>query len=56
SPQLSPQKEALEKKRRRKLKLNKVAKESEESTPGTLVQLEDVEEPRDEEMRDDEER
>ncbi|KAH9290886.1 hypothetical protein KI387_035003, partial [Taxus chinensis] len=55
SPRLSPQKEALEEKRRRKLKLDEEAEESEESAPGTPVQLEDMEEPRDEEMKDEEE-
>ncbi|KAH9316806.1 hypothetical protein KI387_044544, partial [Taxus chinensis] len=55
SPQLSPQKEEPEKKRRRKLKLNEEEDESKESAIGTSVQPEDVEEPRDEEMKDEEE-
>lgn len=45
SPRLSPQKEVLEKKRRRKLKLDKEVEESEESASGTPVQPEDMEEP-----------
>ncbi|KAH9325492.1 hypothetical protein KI387_005670 [Taxus chinensis] len=35
SPRLSPQKEALEKKRRRKFKLDEEMEESKESAPGT---------------------
>ncbi|KAH9294242.1 hypothetical protein KI387_040556, partial [Taxus chinensis] len=54
SPQLSPQKEEIEKKRR-KLKLNEEAKESAESVPGTPVQQEDMEVHRDEETKDKEE-
>ncbi|KAH9307542.1 hypothetical protein KI387_035453, partial [Taxus chinensis] len=54
SPGLSPQKETTEWKRR-KLKLNEEAKESEESTLGTPVHPEDLEEPKDEDMKDGEE-
>ncbi|KAH9306707.1 hypothetical protein KI387_011111, partial [Taxus chinensis] len=41
--------------KRRKLKLNEEAEESVESMYGTPVQLEYVEEPRDEDMKDEEE-
>lgn len=37
------------------MKLNEEVEEFKENTSGTLVQLEDVEEPWDEEMRDEEE-
>ncbi|KAH9313325.1 hypothetical protein KI387_028360, partial [Taxus chinensis] len=54
SPQLSPQKEAIENKIR-KLKLNDEVEESTESTLDTNVQLEYVEEPKDEDLKDEEE-
>ncbi|KAH9321745.1 hypothetical protein KI387_016384, partial [Taxus chinensis] len=47
-------KEVVEKKRR-KLKLNEEAEESVESVPGTPVQPEDVEEPKNEDLKDEEE-
>ncbi|KAH9287877.1 hypothetical protein KI387_031994, partial [Taxus chinensis] len=50
SPRLSPQKEENETKRR-KLKLNEEVEDSGESVPRTPVQLEDVEDPRYEDMK-----
>ncbi|KAH9309518.1 hypothetical protein KI387_037429, partial [Taxus chinensis] len=53
---ISPQKEAPEKKSRRKLKLkDEKEDESEESTPGTLMPPKDKKEPHNEDTKNDEE-